>query len=66
MGGFSYGHSHLTFGKLISFSIFKQKSIVMFLTLILSPAFSACLAVFEGGGETQCMCVYGGDGVVKI
>jgi len=54
--GFHCDHTHLTFGKHISFSILKQKFIVMILTLILSPAYSACLTVVEGGGEMRCVC----------
>ena len=56
--GFRCAHTRLTFGKHISVSILKQKFIVMFLTLILNPAFSACLTVFEGGGEMDCVCAF--------
>lgn len=55
--GFCSDHAHWTFGKHISFCIFTQKFRVMVLTLILSPVFSTHLAVFEGGGETWCVCV---------
>lgn len=64
MEEFCFNYTHLNFGKHISFRIFKQKFIVMFLIVILSPSFSTGLAVFEGGRVT-CM---GGVGhvVVKI
>lgn len=60
MEGFRSDHTCLTFDEHISFSILKQKFIVMFLTLILDPALSACRTESEGGGgNALCMFLYG-------
>lgn len=58
---FNYDHTHFTFGKHISFSVFKQKFIVMFLTLILVLRSLPVLLywkVVEKYSVCVCVCVW--------